>query len=172
MKENDELVLMEDDAEETDGPPWQVLVVDDDADVHAATGMVLGRLRHNGRPMAMSSAHSGRQAMEQIRDSENPFDLVLLDVVMDTPTDGLDTARSIREFLECSGVPYIIIRTGQPAYAAETDVLSMPEVNAYLTKGKVTAAALTEAIIKGLDSAHAFSRGCGSDACKRNRHQS
>lgn len=153
MIDDDDLVLMDDEADADGAPPWRVLVVDDDPDVHAATGMVLGAFRHQDRALAINNAYSGREAMAMIRAQSEPYDLALLDVVMDTPTDGLDTARSIREFLEWSGVPYIIIRTGQPAYAAQEDVMRLPEVNAYLTKGKVTASELIEAVIHGLESA-------------------
>jgi CheY-like chemotaxis protein len=156
MIEDDALVLMEDDAPELTGEPWHVLVVDDDLDVHAATALALNRFTYQDRPLRLSDAYSGKEALEKITAPNAVIDLVLLDVVMDTPTDGLDAARSIREVLNSLNMPYIIIRTGQPAYAAEADVMRMPQINAYLTKGKTTSGELVAAVREGLEAVASF----------------
>ena len=152
------LVLSDDPAEAELGSPWKILVVDDDADVHATTGFALQGYVFMGRKVSLSSAYSGREALEMFNGHELEFDLhqhpdiglALIDVVMETPTDGIDTAKAIRKHLECVQVPYIILRSGQPAYARADDLLAMPEINAYLNKAKLSVELLQQAISQGL----------------------
>ncbi len=150
---DDGLILIDDEAEVALDSPWSILVVDDDPDVHATTRYSLERFVFMHRPVALTSAYSGREALEIFRADKLKFDLALIDVVMETPTDGIDTAKAIREHLQCTQVPYIIMRSGQPAYARAEDLLSMPEINAYLNKAQLSLEVLRAAIVQGLSAA-------------------
>ena len=75
--------------------PWLVLMVDDDNDVHTVTRMSLGGFVVNERLITLKSAFTGQEALDMVcqKGARLP-DLVLMDVVMATPTDGIDTART------------------------------------------------------------------------------
>lgn len=148
--DDEDLILIDDDVDTLRGDPWRILVVDDDDDVHATTRFSLERFVFMERPVSLTCAYSGREALEIFRADRRRFDLVIIDVVMETPTDGIDTAKAIREYLECAHVPYIIIRSGQPAYARAEDLLNMPQINAYLNKAQLSLDTLHAAISQGL----------------------
>ena len=60
IQDNDHLVIIDDDAAESiiTLEPWQILVVDDDEEVHAATRLALARTSILGRPLALT--HTAR----------------------------------------------------------------------------------------------------------------
>ena len=51
----------------TNTPPWKLLVVDDDPEVHSVTRFVLQNLHIFGRPVCLLHAHDGQQARMQLR---------------------------------------------------------------------------------------------------------
>ncbi len=69
--------------------PLKVLIVDDDPDFHATTGLVLKRTGH-----VVFSAYSEREGLETAR-RERP-DIILLDIIMQTSTDGFEFCREAR----------------------------------------------------------------------------
>ena len=170
MSDNDFALIEDDDDPELDlAHPWHVLVVDDEPDVHTATEYALMRFRHAHRPVQTTHALSGREAMAVIANKGIRFDMILMDVVMQTPTDGLDTAVAIREYLGCSDVPYITIRSGQPAMASEADVLRIPAINGYLSKAACSNEILKETLRVGLDHSAKFAAHCHCGYCRRNQ---
>ena len=116
--------------------PWRVLVVDDDADVHAVTRLCFVDFRHDGRPVQMLSANSGAEAREVLKHNRD-IALVLLDVVMETESAGLDVARYIRDELG-NRTMRIVLRTGQPGQAPPRDVVRQYEIDDYRTKTELT----------------------------------
>lgn len=116
--------------------PWRVLVVDDDADVHAVTRLCYVDFRHEGRPLQVLSANSGAEALEVLR--HNPdIALVLLDVVMETEQAGLDVARFIRDDLR-NRTLRIVLRTGHPGQAPPREIVRRYEIDDYRTKTELT----------------------------------
>lgn len=118
--DDDELMFDDELAPELNGSangvrPWRILVVDDDVEVHKTTQFALGGFTVDGAALQLSSAYSGEQAI-QCLESDPPVlpDLMLMDVVMRTDTDGIDTAQRIRSQLALLDVPVIYLRTGQP----------------------------------------------------------
>ena len=75
---------------------WQLLIVDDEEEVHAVTKLALRDVIYQGKEIEFISAYSGIQAKEILAESNN-IALVLLDVVMETDDAGLTVARYIRE---------------------------------------------------------------------------
>ena len=71
------------------GRPAKILIVDDDPDFHATIGTIL-------RPAGYSivSAYSEREGLEAAR-REKP-DIILLDIIMETSTDGFEFCREAR----------------------------------------------------------------------------
>ncbi|HZW52122.1 MAG TPA: hypothetical protein VFF05_09680, partial [Rudaea sp.] len=77
-------------------PPWKVLVVDDEPEVHAVTRLVLGSFRFAERPLQFLNANSAAQAEAMLREHPD-IAVMLLDVVMETDKAGLDLVRTVRE---------------------------------------------------------------------------
>jgi len=67
----------------------KILIIDDDPDMLLATRMCLEFVGHS-----VSSAGTTEQGVEQIRD--DPPDLIILDVMMGTPTEGFQLALRLR----------------------------------------------------------------------------
>ena len=111
---------------------WHILVVDDDEEVHQVTRLAIGRQRILGRPLELHHVHCAAQCIEYLQ-SHDDTAIILLDVVMETPTSGLDCIAKIREELGLSEVR-IILRTGQPGYAPEERVVRDYDINDYREK--------------------------------------
>ncbi|MEW6514902.1 MAG: EAL domain-containing protein [Pseudomonadota bacterium] len=116
--------------------PWKILVVDDDAEVHQATAFALNSLPILGRPIEILNAYSAREALSLLR-HEADVAVVLLDVVMESPTAGLEIISAIRNEL-CLTSLRIVLRTGQPGYAPEIETIQRYDINDYKTKSELT----------------------------------
>ncbi|MCW7754455.1 EAL domain-containing protein [Desulfobotulus sp. H1] len=141
---SDELIFIEEDTdshpshrEATDtGPPWQILVVDDDGDVHRATELALRDLQIENRPLQLLHAHSGEEACRMVEASPN-LAVILLDVVMESDDAGLRVVHHVREKIGRKALR-IILRTGQPGYAPELETIRSYDINDYKTKSELT----------------------------------
>ncbi len=116
--------------------PWNLLVVDDDPEVHAVTRLMLTHARIEGRPIALLHAHSAREARPLLARHAD-ISLVLLDVVMETENAGLDLAQYIRDQLGNDAIR-IVLRTGQPGQAPAHDVVSRYNIDDYVAKSELT----------------------------------
>jgi response regulator RpfG family c-di-GMP phosphodiesterase len=128
--------------------PWRVLVVDDDADVHAVTRLALRNVSFKGRELELFSAYSGAEGLSVLRDTPD-IALVLLDVVMESEDAGLIMARRIREELNNHTVR-VVLRTGQPGQAPEQRVIIDYDINDYKAKTELTTQRLFTAVISAL----------------------
>lgn len=115
---------------------WLIAIIDDDKSVHDVTILALSNTKIYGRDLKFISAFSGEEGYKLLQ--ENPdCSVVLLDVVMETPDAGLVLAERIRQELKYENLQ-IILRTGQPGYAPEEDIISRYEINDYKTKSELT----------------------------------
>jgi two-component system sensor histidine kinase/response regulator len=115
---------------------WKMLIVDDEEDVHQVTQLLLGDYVYQGKPLALFSAYSAKKAKALL--AEHPdIAVILLDVVMESNDAGLRLVRYIRETLQNRFVR-IILRTGQPGYAPEEDVIIEYDINDYANKTELT----------------------------------
>lgn len=130
--------------------PWQILIIDDDEDIHTVTKMVLRDFSFMDRGANFLSAYSAAQAEQTLRDTPD-IALALLDVVMETDDAGLCLVKKIREEMGNTRLR-IILRTGQPGQAPEQDVIVRYEINDYKTKAELTAQKLFSAVVSGLRS--------------------
>ena len=117
-------------------PPLRVLVVDDEPDVAAVTRLSLKGMRHGGRPIELIAASDGAGAVEAMR-ARPDIAVILLDVVMETDTAGLDACRAIRDDLGNRFVR-ILLRTGQPGVAPERATIDDYDIDGYLPKTELT----------------------------------
>ena len=131
-----------------DLPPWCVLVVDDDEQVHAMTQVLLRDFVFEGRGFQMISAHSVAEATRLLRQHPD-IPVALLDVVMESPDAGLQLVRHVREDLGNHEIR-IILRTGQPGEAPEREVVIDYDVNDYKSKAELTAQKLFTALVAAL----------------------
>jgi len=119
---------------------FHVLVVDDEPDVHQITALALRGLKYGNHSLKLMQASSGEQAVVLLR--ENPdVALILMDVIMESDTAGLDAVRAIRGELG-NTFSRIILRTGQPGMAPEKTVIDEFDIDGYLAKSEVTATRL------------------------------
>jgi len=116
--------------------PWTVLIVDDDKDVHNATLFVARKFQINHRSLHFLHAYSSKEAEELLRRTQKVA-VILLDVVMESETDGLDVIPAIRG-MDHLGATQIILRTGQAGYHPEVDVIAKHDINGYLVKSEIT----------------------------------
>ena len=131
-------------------PPWKVLVVDDEPEVHAVTRLVLGNFRFADRPLQFLNANSAAQAEAMLREHPD-IAVMLLDVVMETDKAGLDLVRTIRE-RHGNQFVRIVLRTGQPGQAPEQHVIANYDINDYKEKTELTAQKLATTMFAALRS--------------------
>ena len=127
---------------------WRILIVDDDADVHAVTRLALRNVSFKGRELELFSAYSGQEGFEMLRDIPD-IALVLLDVVMETDDAGLLLAKRIRSDLG-NEIVRVVLRTGQPGQAPEQRVIIEYDINDYKAKTELTTQKLFTTVIASL----------------------
>jgi CheY-like chemotaxis protein len=115
---------------------WNVLVVDDEKDVHVATQLALKYSRWRGRQFHLVSAYSGEEADRVLASLGVDIDVALVDVVMESNSAGLELCRRIRANLPRT--LRIVLRTGQAGAAPEEKVLNDYDIDYYLSKSDVT----------------------------------
>ena len=120
--------------------PWNVLIVDDEEQVHSITKLVLDRYLFEGRKLRFYHAYSAKDARE-ILSTHDDIALVLLDVVMESDQAGLLLAKYIRQELN-NKFTRIVLRTGQPGQAPEESVIADYDINDYKDKTELTATKL------------------------------
>ena len=131
-------------------PTWLVLIVDDEREVHSATLFALKDLIIAGRPLEFLHAYSADEA-RGVMEKTPGIAVVLLDVVMEKGDAGLDLVRAIRDELGCADTR-IILRTGQPGYAPELEVIRDYDINDYKTKSELTRTRLVTSLTTAIRS--------------------
>ncbi|WP_443092884.1 ATP-binding response regulator [Alsobacter ponti] len=129
-------------------PRQKIAVVDDDEAVHEGTRFALAGYRLNGAGLEILSAYSAAEARELLR-AHPDIAVMLLDVVMETDTSGLDLVDHIRRDMGNETLR-IILRTGQPGQAPERDVVLNYDINDYKAKTELTADKLFTALTSAL----------------------
>lgn len=124
--------------------PIRVLVADDEPDVLAVTRLSLRGMRHGGRPIELVPTTTGAGTVEAMK-ADPGIAVILLDVVMETDTAGLDACRAIREELGNRYVR-ILLRTGQPGAAPERATIDDYDIDGYLPKAELTTNRLYAAV--------------------------
>lgn len=119
-----------------EAPPWKVIVVDDEEEVHAVTRLTLRDFSFDGRPLALLHARSAAEAMA-LFDRYDDVAVALVDVVMETEDAGLRLVRHVRETLGNRFVR-LVLRTGQPGAAPEREVITRYDINDYKAKSELS----------------------------------
>jgi response regulator RpfG family c-di-GMP phosphodiesterase len=122
-------------------PPWKVMIVDDEPELHNVTRLVLANFRFEQRGIEFVNTYSANEAREKLREHRDVA-VLLLDVVMETDQAGLELVRFVRGELQNHFVR-IVLRTGQPGQAPEQDVIANYDINDYKEKTELTAQKLS-----------------------------
>lgn len=128
----------------------RILIADDEPDIHAVTKLSLKSLSRKCGSLEFLSASTGKQTVE-LMEQYPDVGVVLLDVVMETDTAGLDACRAIRERLGNSFVR-ILLRTGQPGVAPEQQTIDTYDIDGYLAKTETSSNRLYTAVRCALKS--------------------
>ncbi len=137
-----DLIFADEESPSTEGikkaakKPWCILLVDDDAEVHAVTRLALKGFEFQGSGLELLSAHSGASARE-IFQSRDDIALAIVDVVMETDHAGLDLVHYVRNTLE-NHRTRLVMRTGQPGQAPEDHVIREYDIDDYKEKTDLT----------------------------------
>ena len=129
-------------------PPWKILLVDDEEAIHRVSVLSLKQLKFDGRGLEFFHCYSGQEAKTFMSEHKD-IALIFLDVVMETEHAGLNVVRFIRDELKNIEVR-IILRTGQPGVAPESDIINNYDINDYKTKTELTSAKLETSVISAL----------------------
>ena len=130
--------------------PWKIMIVDDEEMIHSLTKIVLKEYTFEGRVLEFVSGFSGEDACRLLQEHSDTA-VLLLDVVMETDHAGLDVVNYARNDLN-NNFLRIVIRTGQPGFSYENDVVTNYEVNGYVEKSDFTAQKLHTLLTTSLRS--------------------
>ena len=153
--DNDEIIFKEEDeTDEVSNEPlkaWNILIVDDDEEIHTVTRLALSDLIIGDRKLNFLHAYTGKQALDILGEYQREIAIILLDVVMETDDAGLNVVEYMREQMQLVE-PRIILRTGQPGYAPEEQVIKLYDINDYKTKTELTRGKLMTTVIASIRS--------------------
>ncbi|ATD07642.1 DUF3369 domain-containing protein [Pseudoalteromonas piscicida] len=127
---------------------WDILVVDDEEDIHQVTKLVLSGFKFENKALRFHHAYSAQEA-KAILDTEQNISVGLIDVVMESNHAGLDLVRYIRDDLANFDIR-LVLRTGQPGEAPEESVIRDYDINDYKNKTELTAVKLKTLLYSAL----------------------
>lgn len=150
MYQDDELIFVEEPSSAivAHKKPWKIIVADDEEEVHAVTRMVLEGFYFEERELEVLSAYSGKETIRLLHEHADAA-LLLLDVVMEQETTGLEVVKYVRDELKNRFVR-IIMRTGQPGQAPERQITMQYDINDYKEKTELTAQKLYTTVVASL----------------------
>ena len=144
--------FFEDDTDEVvqELPTVTMLIVDDEPGIHDVTRLALAGFTFQGHRLEMLCALSAAEA-RAILEQRDDVAVMILDVVMESETAGLDLVQVIRRELGNADVR-IILRTGQPGQAPEEKVIVDYDINDYKAKSELTRSHLLTSVYSALRS--------------------
>ena len=131
---------------------WGILAVDDNEDVLKMNCMALELLKERGFHLSYYTATSASTAKEILKTHSN-IGVVLLDIMIETSTAGLDLVEYIRNELNNKEVQIIII-TGEPARYPDEQIVLDYDIKDYMVKGSYDAKNLRCSVIAAVKSFH------------------
>jgi CheY-like chemotaxis protein len=118
---------------------FNVLLVDDEADILSISKIALRHIRVWGIPLKIHTCASKAEGIEFVRAQGAIPDLglAIIDVVMETDSAGLELCEYIRT--ECNNqITPLVVRTGQAGKAPERSVIDRYDISQYITKVEAT----------------------------------
>lgn len=111
---------------------WQILIVDDEELIHGVLEMNLRDMEYENKQIKFLHSYSAKEAKEIIRDNRD-IAVIILDVMMEEDSAGLDFVKFVREEIKNDEVR-ILLHTGQPGIAPKKEVAEKYAIDAYLDK--------------------------------------
>ena len=128
--------------------PWKVVIVDDDYEVFQVTKLALSHFVFEERALDLVYASSAEAGKKVFQDNDD-IALAIVDVVMESDDAGLQLVEYIRTTLE-NRFTRIVLRTGQPGFAPESDVIQNYDIDGYKSKTELTQQSLTHCFYTSL----------------------
>ncbi len=141
--------------------PWQILVVDDDRDIHALTSIILNDFQFQNRPLRIHYARTTTQAIDTLNEFAG-IQLMLIDMVMEDKDSGIQIIDHLRATLENNRMQ-VIVRTSvremipNPAFVKKYNILDCK------IKSEMTAHVFRETIHESLEAYLAAGQKDGID---------
>nr|MDC2855853.1 DUF3369 domain-containing protein [Ningiella sp. W23] len=128
----------EEEQADTDLKAWKILTVEDDLDYQNALVNSLKELKaKDGYKYELLTANTVPEAALAL--SMHPdIALIFIDVVMEEDDSGLRLVNTIREVIGNAEMR-IVLLTGQPGFAPESDIMKMLDIDEYWNKSDITA---------------------------------
>ncbi|PHS58298.1 MAG: hypothetical protein COB17_03500 [Sulfurimonas sp.] len=133
---SDKIIFVDEDTHTTKYEKYNILLVDDEEDMHNITKMALKHKLFYDRELNIISAMSAFEAKEILK-KENDIALALIDVIMETPQAGLDLVNYIRNKLNNNSIR-LVLRTGQTSHVLEEEIINKYDINDYKEKTELT----------------------------------
>ncbi len=127
---------------------WKIMVIDDEKSVHDITILSLKEFTFDDRGVEFINAYSAKEAKSCLKKHPDTA-MMLVDVVMEEEDSGLRFVHYVREILK-NDLVQVIIRTGQPGFAPEDQVISSYRINSYFSKTDITAQKLVSLVTTSL----------------------
>lgn len=126
---------------------YRIVIVDDEPDIHAITRMSLKKMRFEDQGLELVYFDNAQDAIADL-EAHPDTAVVLMDVVMETDTAGLEAIQNIRR--QGNTLTRILLRTGQPGIAPEQEVIQNYDIDGYLSKTEMTQTRLFTAVRAGV----------------------
>lgn len=115
---------------------WKILIIDDDESIHDISNVTMKNMLIDGKGLKLYSAYNASEAKSILAEHDD-IAMAFVDVVMETPTAGLDLVTYIREEISNDRIR-LIIRTGQPNDAPARHIIDNYDINDYKEKTELT----------------------------------
>ncbi len=149
-----------------DAPVWKIMIIDDEKSVHDITILSLKEFTFDGRGIEFINAFSAKEAKACLEIHPDTA-LMLVDVVMESEDSGLQFVHYVREVLK-NDIVQVVIRTGQPGFAPEDQVILKYSINSYFSKTEVTSQKLVSLVTTSLRT-YQLSLALNGELAKRKR---
>lgn len=130
--------------------PWVIALIDDEPQVHEVTQLVLRSFQFEQRPIKIINTYSAAEA-RKLFESRDDIALAIVDVVMETDDAGLELIHYIRKNLN-NAYTRLVLRTGQPGQAPESQVIQEYDIHDYKDKTELTDTKLKTLLYSALRS--------------------
>ncbi|MDF1876421.1 EAL domain-containing protein [Sulfurimonas sp. SAG-AH-194-L11] len=117
-------------------PIYKVLIIDDEESIHDITKIVLSSMTFKKFEIELLHANSAKDAQKVLLENSD-IALALIDVVMETPTAGLDLVNIIRNEHKNDFIR-LVIRTGQADVIPKMEVIEEYDINDFKEKTELT----------------------------------
>lgn len=130
--------------------PWKILIADDDEQTHLVTKLALSDIKILEQDLEFFHAYNSKEAYSILQEIDD-MTIILLDIVMETETAGLDLVHKIRDELKMDSIR-IIIRAAQSSIESEVNVIQDYDINDFKMKSELTQDRLISALTTAVRS--------------------